>query len=121
MVLVGFLTAGMKVNISKSKLFAEHKVYMGFWISRQGIQAISKKVEMNNIHSILAPKTRKEEPATSIYWYSQLLSRHVVCGSQQIALDRLTNLISSLTLRLNVKSFTHDLVLLIPFHSIKHV
>jgi hypothetical protein len=76
MVLKTLSTAGMRVNISKSKFFAEQIEYMGYWITRQGIQPIRNKVEA--ILNIKAPKTRKEEPATLVYWYIQLLSRHVV-------------------------------------------
>jgi hypothetical protein len=80
MVLARLSTSGMRVNISKSKFFAEQIEYLeqGYWITRQGIQPIRNKVEMNAILNIKAPKTRKEEPATPVYWYSQLLSRHVV-------------------------------------------
>jgi hypothetical protein len=77
MVLSRLSTAGMRVKISKSKFFAEQIEYLGCWITRQGIQPIHNKVEA--ILNIKAPKTRKEEPATTpIYWYSQLLSRYVV-------------------------------------------
>jgi hypothetical protein len=69
-------TAGMRVNISKSKFFAEQIEYPVNWIIRQGIQSIRNKVEA--ILNIKAPKTRKEEPTTPVYWYSQLLLRHVV-------------------------------------------
>jgi hypothetical protein len=64
----------MRVNISKSKLFAEQLEYLtiGYWITKQGIQPIRNKVEA--ILNIKAPKKRKEEPDTSVYWYSQLLS-----------------------------------------------
>jgi hypothetical protein len=63
-------TAGMRVNISKSKFFAQ----MGYWITRQGIQPICEKFEMNAILNIKALKTRKVESDTPVYWYSQLLS-----------------------------------------------
>jgi hypothetical protein len=76
MVLARLSTAGMRVNISKSKFFAEQIEYLGYWITRQGIQPMRNKVEA--ILNIKAPKTRKEEPATPVYWYSQLLSRYVV-------------------------------------------
>ena len=33
-------TAGMRVNASKSKFFAEQIEYLGYWITRQGIQPI---------------------------------------------------------------------------------
>jgi hypothetical protein len=75
MVLARLSTAGMRVNISKSKFLAEQIEYLGYWITRQGIQPICNKVKA--ILNIKAPKTRKE-PATLVYWYSQLLSRYVV-------------------------------------------
>jgi hypothetical protein len=76
MVLARLSTAGMKVNISKSTFFAEQIEYLGYWITRQGIQPIHNKVEA--ILNIKAPKTRKEETTTPVYWYSQLLSQHLV-------------------------------------------
>jgi hypothetical protein len=78
MVLARLSKAGMRVNISKSKFFAEQIEYLGYWITRQGIQPIRNKVEINAILNIKAPKTRKEVAYTPVYWYSQLLSRHVV-------------------------------------------
>jgi hypothetical protein len=66
----------MRVNISKSKFFAEIIEYLGYWITRKGILPISNKVEA--ILDIKAPKTRKALQTTPVYWYSQLLSRHVV-------------------------------------------
>jgi hypothetical protein len=66
----------MRVNISKSKFFAEQIEYLGYWITKQGIQPMRNKVEV--ILNIKAPKTRKEETNTPVYWYSQLLSRYVV-------------------------------------------
>jgi hypothetical protein len=81
MVLARLSTAGMRVNISKSKFFAEQIEYLvhEYWITRQGIHPIRNKVEMNAILNIKAPKIRKEEPATKlVYWYSQLLSRLLV-------------------------------------------
>jgi hypothetical protein len=78
MVLVRLSTIEMRMNISKSKFFAEQIEYLvlGYWITRQGIQPIHNKVEA--ILNIKAPKTRKEDRTTPVYWYSQLLSRHVV-------------------------------------------
>jgi hypothetical protein len=38
-------TAGMRVNISKSKFFAEQIEYLGYWITRQDIQPIRNKAE----------------------------------------------------------------------------
>jgi hypothetical protein len=51
-VLARISTAGMRVNISKSKFFAEQIEYLGYWITRQGIQPIHNKVEMNAILNI---------------------------------------------------------------------
>jgi hypothetical protein len=73
MVLARLSTAGMRVNISKSKFFAEQIEYLGYWITRQGIQTIRNKNQMNTILNIKAPKTRKEDATTPVYWYSQLL------------------------------------------------
>jgi hypothetical protein len=68
----------MRVNISKSKFFAEQIEYLGYWINRQGIQPMRGKVVLNAILNIKAHKTRKELQDTPVYWYSQLLSQHVV-------------------------------------------
>jgi hypothetical protein len=57
MVLARLSTTGMGVNISKSKFFVEQIEYLGYWITRQGIQPIRNKVEA--ILNIKAPKTRK--------------------------------------------------------------
>jgi hypothetical protein len=43
-VLARFSTAGMRMNISKSKFFAEQIEYLGYWITRKGIQPIHNKV-----------------------------------------------------------------------------
>jgi gamma-glutamyl:cysteine ligase YbdK (ATP-grasp superfamily) len=61
MVLTRFSTAVMRVNISKSKFFAEQIEYLGYWITRQVIQPMHNKVEMNAILNIKAPKTRKAQ------------------------------------------------------------
>jgi hypothetical protein len=53
-------TADMRVNISKSKFFAQQIEYLGYWITRQGIQPIRNKFKITVILSINAPKTRKE-------------------------------------------------------------
>jgi hypothetical protein len=58
MVLARLSTAGMRVNISKSKFFAEQIEYLGYWITRKSIQPMRNKVEA--IIHIKAPKTRKE-------------------------------------------------------------
>jgi hypothetical protein len=57
-VLARLSTAGMIVNASKSKFFAEQIEYLGYWITRNGIQPVQRKVEA--ILKITAPKTRKE-------------------------------------------------------------
>jgi hypothetical protein len=48
------------VNISKSKFFAEQIEYLGYWITRQAIQPMRNKVEINVILNIKTPKKRKE-------------------------------------------------------------
>jgi hypothetical protein len=58
MVLVRLSITGMRVNISKSKLFVEQIEYLGHWITRQGIKPMRNKVEA--ILNIKAPKTRKK-------------------------------------------------------------
>jgi hypothetical protein len=55
-VLARLSTTGMRVNISKSKFFAEQIEYLGNWITRQGIQSKRNKVEA--ILYIKTPKTR---------------------------------------------------------------
>jgi hypothetical protein len=52
-------------NISKFKFFAEQIEYLGYWITRQGIQPIHNKVE--EILNIKAPKAGKEQPTTQFY------------------------------------------------------
>jgi hypothetical protein len=59
MVLARLSTAWMRMNISKSKFFAEQIGFLGYWITRQGIQPISNKVEA--ILNVKAPKTRKAQ------------------------------------------------------------
>jgi hypothetical protein len=50
--------AGLKVNAAKS-FFARHKLeYLGYWITREGIQPMPKKVEA--IMDIAEPCTRRE-------------------------------------------------------------
>jgi hypothetical protein len=67
MVLARLSTTGMRLNISKYKFFAEQIEYLGYWITRQGIQSIRNKVENNAILNIKAPKTRKAQQTTPIY------------------------------------------------------
>jgi hypothetical protein len=64
------------VILSKYKLFAEQIEYLGYWITRKGIQPIRNNDEA--ILNIKASKTRKEEATTPFYFYNQLLSRHVI-------------------------------------------
>jgi hypothetical protein len=80
--------AGMRVKISKSKFFAEQIEYLGYWITRQGIQPIRNKVEA--ILNIKAPKTRKQDTTTPVYWYNQLLSRTHIASSK-VPLTSLTS------------------------------
>jgi hypothetical protein len=93
MVLARLSTAGMRVNISKSKFFSEQIENLGYWITRQGIQPMRNNVEA--ILNIKAPKTSKEEPAPPFYWYSQLLSRHVILQKSASSPDPLTSVTSS--------------------------
>jgi hypothetical protein len=58
MVLARLSTTGMRVNISKSKFFEKQIEYLGYWITRKGIQPIRNKVEA--ILNIKVPNTRKE-------------------------------------------------------------
>ena len=50
--------AGLKVCMAKSKLCREELEYLGYQISRKGIQPIAKKVEA--ILAIDRPKTKKQ-------------------------------------------------------------
>jgi hypothetical protein len=47
MVLERLSMTGMKVNISKSKFFVEQIEYLGYWITRQGIQPIRNKLRQS--------------------------------------------------------------------------
>jgi Reverse transcriptase (RNA-dependent DNA polymerase) len=58
MVLARLSTAGMRVNVSKSKFFAEQIEYLNYWITRKGIQPVYNKLEATL--KINATKTRKE-------------------------------------------------------------
>jgi hypothetical protein len=75
MVLARISSAFMRVNISKSKFFAQQIEHMRYCITRQGIQPIRNKLEMIiAILNVKTSKTRKEDPNTPVYWYSQPLS-----------------------------------------------
>ena len=57
-VFVRLQQAGLKVNAKKS-FFAKHELeYLGYWITREGIQPVAKKVEA--MLKIAEPKTRKQ-------------------------------------------------------------
>jgi hypothetical protein len=64
----------MRVNIPKSKFFAEQIEYLdpSYWITKQGIKPMRNKDEINAIMNIKVPKTRKEDPTTPAYWFNQL-------------------------------------------------
>ena len=51
-------TAGLKVNLSKSEFCKGELEYLGHWITREGVQPLSKKVE--SISNLAPPTTRKK-------------------------------------------------------------
>jgi Reverse transcriptase (RNA-dependent DNA polymerase) len=57
-VLTRLKRAGLKVNARKSFFGREELEYLGYWISRSGIQPIAKKVEA--IKNIAPPTTKRE-------------------------------------------------------------
>jgi hypothetical protein len=59
----------MRVNISKSKFFAEQIEYLapGYWIIRQGIQPISNKIEVLKSLILRRPKQAKKRKTTPVY------------------------------------------------------
>jgi Reverse transcriptase (RNA-dependent DNA polymerase) len=69
MILARLSTAGMRINTSKSKFFSEQIEYLGYRITRKGIQPVQSKVEA--ILKIKAPTTRKG--TTPFNWHSELL------------------------------------------------
>ena len=50
--------AGLKVNANKSFFARGELEYLGYWITREGIQPVTKKIDA--IHNIAPPKNRKE-------------------------------------------------------------
>ena len=50
--------ASLKVNAKKSFFAQTELEYLGYWITRDGIQPLPKKVKA--MHKIAEPKTRKE-------------------------------------------------------------
>ena len=57
-VLVRLKKAGLKVNATKSFFAREELEYLGFWITRKGVQPLPKKVEA--IQRLAPPTTKKE-------------------------------------------------------------
>src|SRR5210317_491788 len=57
-VLLKLQEAGLKINMSKHKLARSKLEYLGYWITRNRIKPLNKKVEA--INNLAAPKTRKE-------------------------------------------------------------
>ena len=49
--------AGLKVNANKSFFAKGELEYLGYWVTREGIQPVAKKVEA--IHQIEPPKTKR--------------------------------------------------------------
>ena len=50
--------AGLKVNVKKSFFAQKETEYLGYWITREGIQPLKSKVKA--IHQIAPPKTKKQ-------------------------------------------------------------
>jgi hypothetical protein len=76
MVLARLSTAGMRVNISKSNFSAKHIEYLYTGSPDKVFNLYITRLRQSLI--LRLSKIRKEEPSTPVYWYSQLLSRHVV-------------------------------------------
>jgi hypothetical protein len=57
-VLSRLLEAGLKVNVPKSLFGREELEYLGYWITRDGVKPLNKKVEA--INNLAAPTNRKE-------------------------------------------------------------
>ena len=57
-VLTRVKNAGLKVNAKKSFFAREELEYLGYWITRQGIQPMPKKIEA--IRNLATPKTTKQ-------------------------------------------------------------
>jgi hypothetical protein len=58
-ILARLLTAGMRMNISRSKFSAKQTQYLRYWITRQGIRY--KRNKSQAILNMKASKTRKED------------------------------------------------------------
>ena len=50
--------AGLKVNAKKFFFSRPELEYLGYWVTREGVQPVPKKVEA--IHNIAPPKNKKE-------------------------------------------------------------
>jgi len=50
--------AGLKVNVNKSHFAKPEIEYLGYWITRDGIQPLSKKVQA--LQNVAPPKTKKQ-------------------------------------------------------------
>ena len=57
-VLARLQEAGLKINIQKSAFCRQECEYLGYWITRNGIKPLSKKVEA--INNIAIPTTKKQ-------------------------------------------------------------
>ena len=51
-------SAGLKVNATKSSFVQKELEYLGYWITREGILPVKKKIDA--IQNIATPKTRKQ-------------------------------------------------------------
>ena len=49
---------GLKINATKSFFARDELEYLGYWVTREGIQPVAKKVEA--IHAMAPPKTKRE-------------------------------------------------------------
>jgi len=58
LVLARLQEVGLKINIHKSHFCGQECEYLGYWITRNGIKPLSKKVEA--IHNIAVPTTKKQ-------------------------------------------------------------
>ena len=50
--------AGLKVDAKKSSFRRHELEYLGYWVTREGVQPVPKKVEA--IHNIAPPRNKKE-------------------------------------------------------------
>jgi hypothetical protein len=74
---------GLRVNAEKSTFCAEEIMYLGYWISKSGIQPIPKKVE--TIKNMVRSTTRSELLLSSkpspmcVSWATMPLSIKIMC------------------------------------------